>query len=99
MNDDFPLVCPVCSSGSFVLKHEATYVYSYLVDSDSNAPGLKNRLEFLPFNYDNREQKSIKQYVVCSRCGTSYPCFFDHWDSRIGINSLRDAINAHQSLQ
>ncbi len=87
-----PLVCPVCGSGRFLLKHEATYVYSYIVDSESNAPGLNNEVEFLPFLYDNREQKNTKQYLECGSCGASFPCYFDHWDSKVGLNALHEAI-------
>lgn len=66
--------CPICRSNDLVLKHEASYVYSYVVDSD--APGLKNSEVFSSFLYDSREQKDSVEYVECSRCGTRYPCGF-----------------------
>jgi hypothetical protein len=48
------LVCPSCGGRKFTAKYEASYLYSYVVDSD--APGLKNDKEFLPFLFENREQ-------------------------------------------
>ena len=63
--------CPICSGSELILRYEASYVYSYVVDSD--APGLKNTEEFLSFLYDRREQKDTRTYVECSRCGTQYP--------------------------
>ncbi len=66
--------CPICSGSELTLRYEASYVYSYVVDSD--APGLKNTEEFLSFLYDRREQKDTRTYVECSRCGTQYPHTF-----------------------
>lgn len=63
--------CPICKGRDLTLRYEASYVYSYIVDSD--APGLKNSEEFLSFLYDNREQKNTRTYVECSQCGTQYP--------------------------
>lgn len=94
MDRNFPLICPTCNTKNFVLKHEATYVYSYSIDSISNAPGLKNDKEFLPFMYDNREQKGTSQYLECQGCGAKYPCYFDHWDSKVGLKALNEAINS-----
>jgi len=68
-------VCPNCKGRIFTAKYEASYVYSYVVDSD--APGIKNHKELLPYLFDNREQKDAKQYVECNGCGMQYPCFFD----------------------
>lgn len=94
MADTKLLVCPECNSSQFLIKYEATYVYSYIIDSD--APGLKNTEEFLPFLYDNREQKETNQYLECSKCGHKYPCFFNQWDKGIGVKELQEAINAQE---
>lgn len=64
-------ICPICSSKKLTLRYEASYVYSYVIDSD--APGLKNSEEFLSFLYDKREQKDTRTYVECNQCGTQYP--------------------------
>ena len=52
MSDTKLLVCPVCKSNNFLIKYEATYVYSYFIDYD--APGHKNTEAFLPYMFDNR---------------------------------------------
>lgn len=74
-------ICPVCKSNKLLLKHEASYVYSYVIDSD--APGVKNSLIFSPFLYDKREQTASCEYVECDNCKTRYSGelvynFFDH---------------------
>ena len=92
MSDTKLLVCPICKSNSFLIKYEATYVYSYFIDSD--APGLKNTEEFLPFMFDNREQKETKQFLECNTCGSIYKCYFNEWDKKIGIKDLQAAISS-----
>lgn len=64
--------CPVCKSKELLLKHEASYVYSYVLDSD--APGMKNTEVFSPFLYDRRDQTSSYEYVECNRCKTRFSC-------------------------
>ncbi|NLK28189.1 MAG: hypothetical protein GX306_07590 [Clostridiales bacterium] len=64
-------ICPVCNSNDLTLKHEASYVYSYLIDQD--APGLKNTDQFLSYLYDRREQKDSREYIECNQCGVQYP--------------------------
>ncbi len=63
--------CPICNCTNLTLRYEASYVYSYILDSD--APGLKNSEEFLSFLYDKREQKDTRTYIECNECGTQYP--------------------------
>ncbi len=63
--------CPVCNCTNLTLRYEASYVYSYILDSD--APGLKNSEEFQSYLYDNREQKDTRTYIECNQCGTQYP--------------------------
>lgn len=62
--------CPVCQGKDLFLKHEASYVYSYLLDSD--APGLKNTDIFSPFLYDRRDQTSSQEYIECDYCKTKF---------------------------
>lgn len=85
------LICPACSSNELTAKYEAGYIYSYIIDSD--APGLKNTEEFLPFLYDNREQKEARQYVECNTCKTQYPCFFTEGNKGIDFKVLQKAFN------
>mgnify|MGYP000849812441 CR=1 FL=1 len=63
--------CPVCKNKNLILKHEASYIYSYVMDSD--APGIKNSEIFSPFLYDRRDQTSSKEYIECTKCKTKYP--------------------------
>jgi hypothetical protein len=87
------LICPVCHNSNFLIKYQATYVYSYIIDSD--APGLRNKEEFLPFMFDNREQKDTKQFLECTSCGAMFKCYFNHWDNQVGLKALQDAISQH----
>jgi hypothetical protein len=64
-------ICPICKKSDLTLRYEASYIYSYVMDSD--APGLKNTEEFLSFLYDKREQKDTRTYIECNQCGTQYP--------------------------
>ncbi|MDP4092161.1 MAG: hypothetical protein Q8920_02265 [Bacillota bacterium] len=91
MSDSKLPVCPVCNGKNFTLKYEAVYVYSYTIDS--NAPGLKNDEEFLPFLFDARDQKETQQYLECLACGAKYPCYFNQWNNGIGVKELKNAVN------
>lgn len=83
-------ICPVCGKSELTAKYEAKYVYSYILDSD--APGSKNSLEFLPFLYDKRDQLEAKQYIECNICKTQYPCFFTEGNKGIDFMVLQKAI-------
>ncbi|MDD3170117.1 MAG: hypothetical protein PHC91_11730 [Eubacteriales bacterium] len=85
------IICPVCQQTSFVIKYEASHVYSYVVDSD--APGLRNQDEFLSFLYDKRELTNSKQYVECLSCGAKFPCRFNLWNKDTSMKDLQDTIN------
>ena len=86
------LICPVCQNKRFLLKYEASHVYSYVIDTD--APGHKNKDEFLSFQYDNRELMESEQYVECQACGTKFPCSFNIWNNNSSLNELQSVINS-----
>jgi len=67
---DVKRLCPVCRSSRLIMKYEAKYVYSYVIDDDE--PGLKNETEFLPFLYDTREQVEAGQYIEYGSCRARY---------------------------
>lgn len=90
--DPKALFCPYCNGNDFVIKYEAAYVYSYVLDKD--APGLNNRDEFLSYLYDNREQIKSDQYIECNSCNSKFPCYFNKWDGSIGAAELQSVINA-----
>jgi ssDNA-binding Zn-finger/Zn-ribbon topoisomerase 1 len=81
-------VCPICGSKEMTLRHEASYVYSYIIDS--NAPGLYNSDKFQSYLYDKREQKDSRNYIECNRCGTQYPYEF--------LNGILDQGKENQGL-
>ncbi|HKL80808.1 MAG TPA: hypothetical protein VJ888_10290 [Mobilitalea sp.] len=66
--------CPICRSSDLIMRYEASYVYSYVIDSD--APGLNNSEEFMSYLYDKREQKDTRTFIECRQCGTQYPSTF-----------------------
>ncbi|HEY9058888.1 MAG TPA: hypothetical protein VIO64_00060 [Pseudobacteroides sp.] len=85
------IACPSCNSNNLTAKYEAKYVYSYIIDS--NAPGLKNDQELLPFLYDNREQVESTQYIKCENCGRQFPCFFSAKSNGIDLNDLQKVLS------
>ena len=92
MSHSNDVACPVCNSGHLILKYEATYEYSYIIDS--NAPGLNNTKELLPYMYDSREQKDAKQYIECTTCKAHYPCYFEKWTEGINAETIQKAIDS-----
>ena len=87
--------CPVCDSANLTLRYEASYVYSYVIDSD--APGLKNSDEFLSFLYDKREQKDTRTYIECNSCGTQYP--YQLLNERLIRNSEKQRVENLSTLR
>lgn len=85
------LICPICNNGNLILKYEAKYVYSYIIDS--NVPGSHNTVEFLPFLYDKREQVESNQYIECDNCSIRLPFFFSLENSQINTKELKDVID------
>lgn len=63
--------CPLCEGKELIMRYEAGYVYSYVIDND--APGLMNSDEFLSYLYDKRELKEARTYIECSKCGSQFP--------------------------
>lgn len=81
--------CPKCSKDPLVVKYEAKYVYSYIMDKD--APGLNNSSELLPFMFDKREQTEARQYVECSVCKAQFP-FILNENYKVNFMDLAEAI-------
>jgi DNA-directed RNA polymerase subunit RPC12/RpoP len=87
------IVCPKCNNKNFEMKHEATYLYTYKIDTiDTNVEG--EELENLPFLFDNRQQTSFSEYIECNHCGTKYPCCFDKNNQTIDLTIMKKAIRA-----
>ncbi len=87
------LVCPKCSGKNFEIKHEATYLYTYKIDTAIANLG-NEQSENLPFLFDNREQTCYKEYIECNHCGKKYPCSFDKDNKTIDLTILQKAIRA-----
>lgn len=93
MNINEELVCPKCKGENFEIKHEATYVYTYKIDTVYENKH-DEQPENLPFLFDNREQTNFKQYLECKQCGTKYPCSFDKDNETIDLTIMKKAIRS-----
>ena len=93
MNIDESLVCPKCNSTHFNIKREATYVYTYKLNTPDTVSNSKNE-SALPFLFDNREQTCSNEYLECEECGARYPCPFFNDTQRINLTILQKAIRA-----
>lgn len=87
------ITCPRCNNKNFEIKHEATYLYTYKIDS-INANTHDNESENLPFLFDNRQQTSFKEYIECNKCGIRYPCSINTENQTIDLTIMRKAIRA-----
>ncbi|WP_425449209.1 hypothetical protein [Dethiothermospora halolimnae] len=82
--------CPKCNGSNFLAKYEATYVYSYNIDTAD----ISSKKETLPFLFDNREQCNTKQYIECQDCKEKYPCSFKQGEGEIDFTIIKKAIRA-----
>jgi hypothetical protein len=96
LNINKSLECPKCKGGYFNVKREATYLYSYKLESPSNEERNDNE-EALPFLFDNREKIGSKEYLECEQCGTQYPCDLDQLNGKIHFTILQKAIRSDSS--
>ncbi|GCD12350.1 hypothetical protein [Clostridium tagluense] len=87
------LKCPKCNNKNFEIKHEATFLYTYKIDT-VNETIAEEGSENLPFLFDNREQTCFKEYIECSTCGSKYPCSFDKDNQTIDLTIMKKAIRA-----
>ena len=63
--------CPKCTHGKLYLKDEATYVYTYDIQTDGQVK-WKNDEGYLSYLFIDREQKDFRQYVQCNACKEIY---------------------------
>ena len=87
------LVCPKCGGIHFEIKREATYLYTYKLDTP-NTESWSSEEEALPFLFDNRDQISNKEYFECLECGARYDCDLEHEKSNIHFTILKKAIRS-----
>lgn len=86
---DNSLTCPSCHGSNFEIKQEATYVYTYNVNS--KVIGIQDEIiecEKSPYTFDNREQVSENKFIICKDCGESYSFFIDKIDGKVTITLI-----------
>ncbi len=88
-----PLICPNCNKTIFQIKREATYLYTYDVNSPKAEFTSKNPDE-LPYLFENREKIGEKDYLLCMNCGNKYPCTLDKENNNISITILQKALRS-----
>lgn len=93
INENEPLICSRCKSNNFEMKRETTYLYTYDINP-SNLLAEVNETKTTPFLFDNREQISEKEYLVCKDCGAIYSCHVDKNKNGISLTILQKAIRS-----
>ncbi|MFZ5351896.1 MAG: hypothetical protein ACOZCL_04115 [Bacillota bacterium] len=91
MNLKDSLICPNCKSGSFDLKREATYLYTYKLETPLSEQNTRSE-EALPYLFDNREKTCDREYLQCSTCGAKFPCTSDIANGRIHMTIVQKAV-------
>ncbi len=90
------IMCPHCHHAQFTAKYEATYVYSYNIDTSNTSQSNSDDTP-APFLFDNREQKDFKQYIECNYCHAKYPCTFSLDSDQVNFTILQKAIRANHT--
>lgn len=93
MNINKPLICQQCNAIHFQIKREATYLYTYNIDTPLTHKWSKED-EVLPFLFDKRELLNGKEYLECLECGSKYPCKLDNINSKIYFTISQKAIRS-----
>jgi len=93
LNINKDLICPKCGGEYFNVKREATYLYTYKLQSPEIDERATND-SALPFLFDNREKVNGKEYLECERCKTQFPCDLDELSGKIHFTILQKAIRA-----
>lgn len=93
MRIDEKLVCPKCNGIHFTVKREATYLYTYKLDTPLTE-SRKTENERLPFLFDYREQLDNKEYLECEDCHAKFPCDLEGINSKIHFTILQRAIRS-----
>lgn len=87
------LICTKCNGTHFTVKREATYLYSYNLDTPETGRWSKDS-EALPFLFDSRELVQSHEYLQCEQCGARFPCSLDDGNNTISFTIERKAIRA-----
>lgn len=92
MRIDEALVCPKCSGTHFKVMREATYLYTYKLDTPETDSSTEE--EALPFLFDCREQLDNKEYLECEDCHSKFKCDLGKGNPKIHLTILQKAIRS-----
>ena len=87
------LTCPKCNGENFIIKREATYLYTYKINSQ-NFDETTKRAKTVPFLFDNREKEISREYIECETCGIKYLLSLDELKNEIDFTILQKAIRS-----
>lgn len=91
MEIDKYLVCPECKDVHFEMKREATFLYTYKLDTPLTN-NWSEKEEGLPFLFDYRELLDSKEYLECMNCGAKYSHSLEKGSPKIQLTILQKAI-------
>jgi len=84
------LVCPECKGVYFEMKREATFLYSYKINTPLTGEWSKKD-DKLPFLFDSRELIDSREYLECKSCGTKYAHSIEKGSPKIHLTILQKA--------
>jgi DNA-directed RNA polymerase subunit RPC12/RpoP len=87
------LKCPKCGGKDFVIKREATYLYTYKVNLEDMKKN-DNKIPSLPFLFDSREKETSNEYIECEKCGEKYAISLDAQGKQIDFTIIQKAVRA-----
>lgn len=93
MDINQPLICPKCKGVYFEIKREATYLYSYKLDTPLTGE-WSNKDDALPFLFDNRELLNSNEYIECTTCSKTFPYKLDNENNKIHFTIVQKAIRS-----
>lgn len=93
INTTKALKCPKCGNSSFELLREATYLYTYEIDSLENEPWL-TKTDAFPFLFNNREQIKEEENLKCKKCSTTFPCSLNKANNEMKLIIMQKALRS-----
>lgn len=87
------LTCPKCSGKDFIIKREVTYLYTYKINSD-DIQETTDKIESVPFLFDNREKENSNEHIECEKCGAKYSITLNDYSNQIDLTIIQKAIRS-----
>ncbi|OGO76850.1 MAG: hypothetical protein A2Y23_08140 [Clostridiales bacterium GWB2_37_7] len=97
MKIEQPLSCPKCKGTYFTLKREASYLYTYKINTPDIVQWSKED-DALSFLFDYREQLGDKEYLECEACKSKFPCDVRLADEHVDFTILQRAIRGEYAI-